>query len=74
MEQIVIRNLPDGTKAALSVRAARHHHSAEAEARTILSAGLSGENVPMSMLLAADSGYDIDFTPQRLGLSARKNS
>ncbi len=43
MEQILIRNLPDGTKAALRVRAARHHHSVEAEARAILSAGLSGE-------------------------------
>lgn len=71
MEQIVIRNLPEGTKAALRVRAARHHHSVEAEARAILTAGLSGEDVPMSVLLAADSGHDVDFEPGRLGLTAR---
>lgn len=71
MEQILIRNLPDGTKAALRVRAARHHHSVEAEARAILSAGLSGEDVPMSVLLAADTGHDIDFEPERLGPTAR---
>lgn len=50
MEQIVIRNLPEETKAT---------------------AGLSGEDVPMSILLAADTGHDIDFEPERLGLSAR---
>lgn len=63
----MIRNLPEGTKAALRVRAARHHHSVEAEARAILTAGLLGEEVPM----AADSGHDIDFEPERLGLIAR---
>ena len=67
----MIRNLPEGTKAALRVRAARHQHSVEAEARAILTAGLSGDNVPMSVLLAADSGQDIDFEPERLGLTAR---
>lgn len=71
MEQIVIRNLPEGTKAALRVPAARHHHSVEAEARAILTAGLLGEEVPMPVLLAADSGHDIDFEPERLGLIAR---
>lgn len=71
VEQIVIRNLPEGTKAALRVRAARHHHSVEAEARAILAAGLAGEDVPMSVLLAADTGHDIDFEPERLGLTAR---
>ncbi|KPN47717.1 antitoxin, partial [Mycobacterium intracellulare subsp. chimaera] len=40
MEQIVIRNLPEGT--------------VEAEARAILTEGLAGENMPMSVLLAAD--------------------
>ncbi|WP_459544393.1 FitA-like ribbon-helix-helix domain-containing protein [Mycobacterium tuberculosis] len=70
----MIRNLPEGTKAALrvrGVRAARHHHSVEAEARAILTAGLLGEEVPMPVLLAADSGHDIDFEPERLGLIAR---
>lgn len=71
MEQIVIRNLPEGTKAALRVRANRHHHSAEAEARAILTAVLAGEDVPMSALLASESGHDIDFEPERLGIRAR---
>lgn len=71
MEQIVIRNLPEGTKAALRLRASRHHHSVEAEARAILTAGLAGEDVPMSVLLAADSGHDIDFEPEPLGMRAR---
>ncbi|MFV8169718.1 hypothetical protein [Mycobacterium sp. DBP42] len=51
----MIRNLP----------AALHHRSVEAEARAILTAGLSGEDVPMSVLLAADTGHDIDFDPER---------
>lgn len=71
MEQIVIRNLPEGTKAALRARAARHHHSVEAEACEILTAGVAGEDVYMSALLAADSGQEIDFEPERLGLTAR---
>ena len=71
MDQILIRNLPEGTKAALRVRAARHHHSVEAEARVILTAGLLGEDVPISVLLTADTGQDIDFEPERLGLTAR---
>lgn len=71
MEQIVIRNLPAVTKAALAVRAARHGHSAEAEARAILTAALSPEDVPISVLLAADTDDDIDFEPDRLPLRAR---
>ena len=67
----MIRNLPEGTKAALKARATRHHHSVEAEARAILTAGLVGDEVPMSALLAADTGHDIDFAPEPLGLTAR---
>ncbi|WP_088305428.1 FitA-like ribbon-helix-helix domain-containing protein [Mycolicibacterium peregrinum] len=68
----MIRNLPEGTKAALRVRAERHHHSVEAEARAILTTGLVDEDIPMSVLLAADDeGRDIDFEPERLGLTAR---
>lgn len=36
MAQILIRNLPDSTKATLRERAARHGRSMEAEARSIL--------------------------------------
>jgi len=72
MEQILIRNLPEGTKAALRVRAERHHHSVEAEARAILTAGASEEEVTIVDLLADNSpGSDVDFEPARLGLTAR---
>jgi plasmid stability protein len=72
MEQILIRNLPAGTKAALRVRAERHHHSVEAEARAILAAGVSGEALTIVDLLADDSpGGDFDFEPERLPLTAR---
>ena len=36
VESILIRNLPEGTKARLEVRAGRNHRSMEAEAREIL--------------------------------------
>ncbi len=71
MEQILIRNLPAGTKAALRVRAERHQHSVEAEARAILTAGVSGEDVTIVDMLADDSpGSDFDFEPERLPLTA----
>ena len=40
MEQILIRNLPQGTKWALRTRAERHGRSVEAEARAILAEAL----------------------------------
>ena len=39
MAQLVIRNLPEQTKARLRRRAARHGHSMEAEARNIQKTG-----------------------------------
>lgn len=63
----MIRNLPEGTEAALRARAARHRHSVEAEVSAILADALSGEGVPMSVHLGADSGHDIEFEPERLG-------
>ncbi|MFC8798547.1 Arc family DNA-binding protein [Promicromonospora sp. NPDC057138] len=71
MEQILIRNLPDGTKAVLAERAARHHRSMEAEARAIVEEALVAE--PMSIVdhLAMPESEDIDFEPERLGLTAR---
>lgn len=70
MEQIVIRNLPAATTAALRVRAAQHHRSVEAEAREILVATL--ERVPVTIvdLLSTDEGAEIEFEPKRLGLAA----
>ena len=71
MEQIVIRNLPAGTKAALRARAARFHRSAEAEARVLLTGALGRDPVTIVDLLSTDEGTDIDFEPVRLGLTAR---
>lgn len=71
MEQILIRNLPAGTKAALRVRAERHHRSVEAEAREILAESLEREPVTIVDLLSTDEGADIEFEPEPLGLTAR---
>lgn len=71
MEQILIRNLPPGTKAALRARAEHHQRSLEAEARDILSAALEREPATLTDLLAMDEGAEIDFEPARLGLSMR---
>lgn len=71
VEQILIRNLPEGTKAALKVRAERHGRSAEAEARALLAEGLEREELSILDLLSTDEGADIEFEPERLGLNAR---
>lgn len=71
MEQILIRNLPEGTKAALRARASVHQQSVEAEAREILTDALRREPATMVDLLGSDDGGDIDFEPERLGLAAR---
>lgn len=70
MEQILIRNLPAGTKAALRARAGQHHRSLEAEAREILAEALEREPVTMVDLLGMDEGAEIDFEPEPLGLKA----
>lgn len=71
MEQILIRNLPAGTKAALKLRAERHRRSVEAEAREILADALEREPVTIVELLGTDEGADIEFEPARLGLTVR---
>lgn len=71
MEQILIRNLPPGTKAKLRARAQQNHRNAEAEAREILAQGLDREPVTLVDLLGTDEGVDIEFAPDRLGLTAR---
>lgn len=67
MEQILIRNLPTGTKAALRARAEQHHRSVEAEVRNILDKALEREPVTLVDLLSTDEGADIEFEPERLG-------
>jgi plasmid stability protein len=71
VEQILIRNLPAGTKAALRTRAKHHRRSVEAEAREILADALGREPVTLVDLLSTDEGADIEFEPERLGLTTR---
>lgn len=71
VEQILIRNLPAGTKAALKARAEQHRRSVEAEAREILADALEREPLTLVDLLASDEGADIDFEPERLGMTVR---
>jgi plasmid stability protein len=71
IEQILIRNLPTGTKAALRARAEQHRRSVEAEAREILADALEREPATIVDLLTTDEGADIEFEPDRLGLAAR---
>lgn len=71
VEQILIRNLPAGTKAALRARAEQRHRSVEAEARDLLTKSLEGEPVTIVDMLSTDEGADVEFEPDRLGLTAR---
>ena len=71
MEQVLIRNLPVGTKAALKARAEQHRRSVEAEAREIFADALERDPVTLVDLLGTDDGADIEFEPKRLGLTAR---
>ncbi len=71
MEQLLIRNLPPGTKAALRVRAEQHQRSVEAEAREILAAALERDPVSLVDLLSVDVGVEIEFEPEQMGLTAR---
>jgi len=71
MEQILIRNLPPGTKAKLRARAGQHHRNAEAEVRAILVELLDREPLSLVDLLGTDDGDDIEFEPGRLGVTAR---
>jgi plasmid stability protein len=71
VEQILIRNLPSGTKAALKARANQHRRSVEAEAREIIADALDREPITLVDLLATDEGTDIEFEPEHLRLTAR---
>lgn len=71
VEQILIRNLPVGTKAALRARAKKSDRSVEAEVRNLLASALEREPVTIVDLLGMDEGADIEFEPEQLGLTAR---
>lgn len=60
MAAITIRNLSDETHRALKARAAAHHHSTEAEVRSILDAAVApADRIKVGSLLAA-IGQDVD--------------
>lgn len=71
VEQILIRNLPPGTKAALRARAEQHQRSMEAEAREILADAVTRMPASIVDLVSMDEGVEIEFEPGRLDLSAR---
>jgi plasmid stability protein len=71
VEQILIRNLPTGTKAALRARAEQHHRSVEAEAREILAEAVASAPPSIVDLVSMDDGSDIEFEPDRLPLAVR---
>jgi plasmid stability protein len=57
---ITIRNLSEETHRALKARAAAHHHSTEAEVRSILDAAVApADRVKVGSLLAS-IGQDVD--------------
>ena len=71
VEQILIRNLPPGTKAALRARAEQHHRSVEAEARELLAEALASAPASIVDLVSMHEGSEIEFEPDRLGLTVR---
>lgn len=71
MEQILIRNLPEGTKAKLRRRADEHGSSIEAEARAALAAGIATDTPTLVDLISMKPDTDFEFEPERLGLKAR---
>ncbi|NHA69294.1 FitA-like ribbon-helix-helix domain-containing protein [Phycicoccus flavus] len=70
-EQILVRNLPSGTKAALRARADQNHRSVEAEARAILSEAVRRDPPTIVDLVRAPDGVEIEFEPGRLGVGGR---
>lgn len=71
MEQILIRSLPAGTKAALRVLAEQHDRSVEAEVRDILARAVGRGHVTMVDLLSTTPDLEIEFEPERLGVASR---
>lgn len=71
MEQLIIRNLPVGTKAALKALASQSDRSMEAEARDILATVLKSAPPTIVDLLSVDFGSDFEFEPERIVLTAR---
>jgi antitoxin FitA len=72
MSSITIRNLDPAVKERLRLRAARHGHSMEAEARRILQSALSASDAPPTRNLyeriharfARLGGIDLELPPR----------
>ena len=71
MASITIRNLAEGLKNRLRIRAAQHGRSMEQEARDILRAALDEETTPSQNLASAIrsrfaplGGVDLDLPPR----------
>jgi plasmid stability protein len=66
MATLTVRNLPEATRRALKERAARNNRSMEAEARTILSAAVHGEEdfVAEWLDLAAEFRGEFELPPR----------
>lgn len=73
MEEIVISNLPPGTKAALHARGALHRLSAESEARRILMEALSQPlpTIDEALAMKVERAGEVDFEPRRLNVGSR---
>lgn len=70
MADIMIRDLGDGLKRRLRIRAAEHGRSMEEEAREILRLALSGPTLPTNLAaairsrVAAFGGVDLEIPPR----------
>ncbi|MEU2202199.1 Arc family DNA-binding protein [Isoptericola sp. NPDC019482] len=72
MEQVLIRSLPDGTKASLRARAERNRRSVEAEARAILSDALNERPVTLVDLVADPRPEaNFDWEPEATRIDVR---
>lgn len=67
MTSIIVRGLDDAVKQQLAAQAARHGRSMEAEARDILTKGVSRPHIGMALMRAAQEigGMDDLVVPQR---------
>jgi plasmid stability protein len=71
-EQLLVRGLPDGTKALLRHRAASSRHSVEAEVRRLIVESLNTAPISMAELLADNSTEaDFEWEPRKLKLQLR---
>lgn len=71
VESILIRNLPEGTKAIRRGRAAAHNSSIEAEAGEDLATGIAADSPTLVDLISTSSDSEAEFEPKRFNFKAR---